>query len=47
MDAPCSYHALQDKNPDNRDAASAKFKDISEAYEVRCCSNLAVVLTLH
>lgn len=25
---------LQDKNPDNRSAAEAKFKDISEAYEV-------------
>lgn len=28
---------LQDKNPDNREAAEAKFKDISEAYEVGIC----------
>jgi hypothetical protein len=26
--------SLQDKNKDNREAAEAKFKDISEAYEV-------------
>jgi DnaJ-class molecular chaperone len=30
-----SFEYLQDKNPDNRAAAEAKFKDVSEAYEVR------------
>lgn len=25
---------LQDKNKDNRDAAEAKFKEVSEAFEV-------------
>jgi hypothetical protein len=38
----CRWHGfacLQDKNPDNRAAAEAKFKDISEAYEVRCSSS--------
>ncbi len=29
------YLHPQDKNPDNRAAAEAKFKEISEAYEVR------------
>jgi hypothetical protein len=26
---------VQDKNPDTKEAAAAKFKEISEAYEVR------------
>ncbi len=35
----CLYAAyvMQDKNPDNRAQAEAKFKDISEAYEASCC----------
>lgn len=28
------YLFLQDKNPDNKEAASKKFKEIAEAYEV-------------
>lgn len=31
---PACAGCLQDKNPDNRAAAEAKFKDVSEAYEV-------------
>lgn len=41
---------LQDKNPDNRAAAEAKFKDISEAYEVlvhqlAICANIEMGTT--
>jgi hypothetical protein len=33
---------VQDKNPDNRAAAETKFKDISEAYEVRSIKRFAM-----
>jgi hypothetical protein len=44
----CAPHAAarprqQDKNPDNRAAAEAKFKDVAEAYDVRC----ALCLHMH
>ncbi len=33
----CLSSTTQDKNPDNKEAANAKFKEISEAYEVGPC----------
>lgn len=35
---------LQDKNPNNKEQAEAKFKEVSEAYEVRALSITAVPL---
>lgn len=37
--AHCRISDTQDKNADNRATAEAKFKDISEAYEVRARAN--------
>jgi hypothetical protein len=33
---------MQDKNPDNRAQAEAKFKDISEAYEASCSGDMGL-----